>query len=294
MPAPYSPTMRPDDVDALRQSIRLTRRETGLPLVFGGQVQRSQLRLTEFAGTRTEAMLGLLVVRGRGLGGVILEQGRPYAVNDYVPATSITHDYDNAVRGEGIRSIAAAPVSVRGNVRGVIYGATRDVDSLGGRATAALTDASRRLAVEIAIRDEVDRRLQLLETSHHAYTDINSGSITTDELQDLRTELRSIALEITDASVRERFRRACERIARIEQGNEPRKHRAAGPTPPISPRELDVLAYVALGCTNSEIAQRLCLRTQTVKAYLRNASYKLGAHSRHDAVMVARRHNLLV
>jgi DNA-binding CsgD family transcriptional regulator len=57
--------------------------------------------------------------------------------------------------------------------------------------------------------------------------------------------------------------------------------------------ELDVLAQVALGCTNSEAAKRLSLKPETVKSYLRSATAKLGAHTRHEAVAKARRARLL-
>ena len=46
------------------------------------------------------------------------------------------------------------------------------------------------------------------------------------------------------------------------------------------PRELDVLAQVTLGCGNAEIARRLSLRPETVKAYLRSATGKLEVHNR--------------
>lgn len=58
--------------------------------------------------------------------------------------------------------------------------------------------------------------------------------------------------------------------------------------PALTARELDVLAQVALGCTNAEAAARLSLSVETVKAYLRNASAKLGAKGRHAAVSRAR------
>lgn len=63
--------------------------------------------------------------------------------------------------------------------------------------------------------------------------------------------------------------------------------------PVLTPRELDVLAQVALGCTNAEAAQRLSLSVETIKAYLRNASSKLGVSGRHAAVSRARALGLL-
>ena len=70
---------------------------------------------------------------------------------------------------------------------------------------------------------------------------------------------------------------------------------AGGPAPvgPLSPRELDVLAQIALGCTNTEAAQRLSLKPETVKSYLRSAATKLGTHTRHEAVSKARQLRLI-
>jgi DNA-binding CsgD family transcriptional regulator len=61
----------------------------------------------------------------------------------------------------------------------------------------------------------------------------------------------------------------------------------------LSPRELDVLAQIALGCTNAEAAERLSLKTETVKSYLRSAAAKLGTRTRHESVSRARRARLI-
>ncbi|WP_262281805.1 response regulator transcription factor [Micromonospora sp. MA102] len=61
----------------------------------------------------------------------------------------------------------------------------------------------------------------------------------------------------------------------------------------LSPRETDVLACVALGCTNADVAGQLGLRPETVKSYLRSAMRKLGAHTRLEVVVAARRAGLL-
>ncbi|MYS48195.1 helix-turn-helix transcriptional regulator, partial [Streptomyces sp. SID5998] len=52
----------------------------------------------------------------------------------------------------------------------------------------------------------------------------------------------------------------------------------------LAPREVDVLACVAAGATNAGAAARLGLSAETVKAYLRSAMRKLGAHTRGEAV----------
>jgi LuxR family maltose regulon positive regulatory protein len=53
---------------------------------------------------------------------------------------------------------------------------------------------------------------------------------------------------------------------------------------PLSKRELEVLQLIAEGLTNPEIASRLFLALNTVKAHTRNIYGKLGVHSRTQAV----------
>jgi len=57
---------------------------------------------------------------------------------------------------------------------------------------------------------------------------------------------------------------------------------------PLSERELEVLALIAQGLTNREIASRLFLSLNTVKAHTRNIYGKLGVHSRTQAVAKAK------
>lgn len=61
----------------------------------------------------------------------------------------------------------------------------------------------------------------------------------------------------------------------------------------LSSREIEMLACVAKGHTNSEIGALLGIAAETVKAHLRNASSKLGANNRTEAVMIAMRRGLL-
>jgi LuxR family maltose regulon positive regulatory protein len=65
--------------------------------------------------------------------------------------------------------------------------------------------------------------------------------------------------------------------------------RGLGPDP-LSERELEVLALLADGLTNQEIAARLYLAVSTVKVHTRNLYSKLDVHSRTQAV--ARAHEL--
>jgi LuxR family maltose regulon positive regulatory protein len=53
---------------------------------------------------------------------------------------------------------------------------------------------------------------------------------------------------------------------------------------PLSERELEVLQLIAEGLTNPEIAARLYLSVNTVKAHTRNIYGKLDVHNRTQAV----------
>jgi LuxR family maltose regulon positive regulatory protein len=62
---------------------------------------------------------------------------------------------------------------------------------------------------------------------------------------------------------------------------------------PLSERELEVLLLIAEGLTNREIASRLFLSLNTVKAHTRNIYGKLGVHSRTQAVAKAKAFGVL-
>jgi LuxR family maltose regulon positive regulatory protein len=62
---------------------------------------------------------------------------------------------------------------------------------------------------------------------------------------------------------------------------------------PLTGRELEVLALLAEGLTNREIARRLVISLPTVKSHTRNIYGKLGVHSRRQAVTRARTLDIL-
>jgi LuxR family maltose regulon positive regulatory protein len=62
---------------------------------------------------------------------------------------------------------------------------------------------------------------------------------------------------------------------------------SGGLVEPLTPRELDVLALLAQGLTNKEIAQRLVISPGTVRQHAYNLYQKLQVHSRQQAVAKA-------
>jgi DNA-binding CsgD family transcriptional regulator len=272
-----SSLLRPRDADALRAELRRVAEQSGMPLTFGGEVHDDTLLLTEFFGARTAGMRGLAVLPSAGLGGATVVSRRPLSVPDYRRASSITHHYDGPVLQEGIKSILAVPVVVDGRSRAVLYGAYRAAAPIGDRTADLMISSARRLSRELSIRDEVDRRLRLRDAQL-------AGGAATEEIREVHSQLRRLAADPSaPPALRAQLRVLAERLARGK----------SVPATALSARELDVLAQVALGCTNAEAAKRLSLKPETVKSYLRNATGKLGARTRHEAVAKARRARLL-
>ncbi|SEP00095.1 LuxR C-terminal-related transcriptional regulator [Trujillonella endophytica] len=283
-------TARPDDRDALRTAVREVYASSGMGVVFAGPVRTARggavIRIGELVGARTTHLRGLEVRAGAGLGGRVLAEARPAGVEDYSGSPDITHEYDGPVLAEGLCTVAAVPVLVAGRPRAVLYAASRERGSVGDRVRDALARSARRMAAELAIRDEVDRRVALLAAAAPGPR-ADGDPARWEEVRAVHADLRLAAQDIADEPLRHRLLEACTRLAALG---------TAAPTPDrphLSARELDVLAQVALGCSNREVAGRLSLRPETVKSYLGAAMTKLDAHTRLEAVVTARRWGLL-
>ncbi|WP_328470872.1 helix-turn-helix transcriptional regulator [Streptomyces sp. NBC_00448] len=256
----------------------------GLPVGYGAR----QFRISELAGTATESLRGLSITTGNGLGGKTLAMGRPYAVTEYRDSRVISHEYDAAVAGEGLRSVLAVPIVVQRRVRGVLYGALRQPYSLGDRPLNVALDAARELEQALVIRDEAQRLLSF------AQAPLPADPRAWEEVREAHAELRALAGQVPDMHLRQELLSACTRLAAA--GAPPastRPGRSTRGAPQLTPRELDVLSSISSGATNAAAAARLRLRPETVKSYLRSAMRKLGAHTRLEAVVAARRAGLL-
>ncbi|QKV91967.1 GAF domain-containing protein [Streptomyces sp. NA02950] len=273
----------------VRTALLRMRRRGGLPVAFGGLFAGSrQFRISELTGTTTNSLRGLAVTPGNGLGGKVLTMSRPISVADYPASRAISHEYDGAVVAEGLRSMLAVPVVVRGRVRGVLYGALRQPLMLGDRALSAAVEAARELEQSLAVRDEAER---LMDVAQQPSSAAEADPALWEEVREAHVDLRALAHRVPDPHLRQEILRACGRLARASSGG---TRVPPGPKPvELSPREVDVLACVASGATNSAAADRLGLRPETVKSYLRSSMRKLGAHTRLHAVVEARRAGLL-
>ncbi len=242
---------------------------------------RRHMRISELTGNSTQALRALAVISGNGLGGKAVAMARPCVVTDYSVSRQISHEYDIPVAAEGLRSVVAVPVVVRRRVRGVLYGALRTAQPLGDRTINAAVEAARDVEQALVVRDEA--RELLAAVRREPVGDRAPGDGAWEQVREAHAALRALAARIADPALRSELLDACGLLS-------------PGPPPGavgLAPRELDVLTCIASGATNAVTADRLGLRPETVKGYLRSAMRRLGAHSRWEAVVAARRAGLL-
>lgn len=256
--------------DPFARAVDDIRRLDGVEVAFAARLDGpgTSFTLGDMHGARAGSLDGLVSPVGYGVGGRCVALRRPVAVTDYVRDRHITHQFDGAVSREGLRAVLAVPFHVDGEVRGVVYGAARRALRFGER----FTDA----ALSIV------RSAERLPVSAGPAA---AGQLDPAQVRELHAELRAIAAA-ADPAARRRLLGVC---ARLTDGGV----RPAAPAARLTPREIDVLAMVAVGCTNADVARRLTLKVDTVKSYLKSATAKLGSHNRVGAVIAAQRAGLL-
>ncbi|WP_436839999.1 LuxR C-terminal-related transcriptional regulator [Streptomyces althioticus] len=269
----------------IRGALARLRRATGLPVAFGGLVEpgRRHVRISELSGTATPALSSLAVTPGNGLGGKAVALARPCAVTDYSVSRQISHEYDAPVAAEGLRSVVAVPVVVRRRVRAVLYGALRTARPLGDRTLGEAVQVARDVEQALLVREEAAELLAVTdpapEPGADPWRELGAGA-ERERVREAHAALRALAPRIADPALRAQLLDACALLTARE---------APSGAVRLAPREVDVLAWVAAGATNGAAAARLGLTAETVKAYLRSAMRKLGARTRGEAVVAARR-----
>ncbi|MBQ1094172.1 helix-turn-helix transcriptional regulator [Streptomyces sp. B93] len=284
----------------IRDALLRLRRATGLPVAFGGLVEpgRPQVRISELSGTCTGALRALAVGSGNGLGGRAVALARPCAVSDYPASRRISHEYDVPVAAEGLRSVLAVPVVVRRRVRGVLYGALRTAQPLGDRVLRAAVESARDVEQALLVREEAYGLLPEAAGGGEGAAVreagivreggvVREGAVVRERMREAHAALRALAPRIADPALRAELLAACGLLTAHDGPD-------GGPgAVSLTPREVDVLACVAGGATNADTARRLGLRPETVKGYLRSAMRRLGARTRGEAVVAARRAGVL-
>jgi len=253
----------------------------GGPLVELAELRRRQgraedaRRLLEAAGPSPAALL----CRAR----LLLDQGDPRR------AVELAERVLRRVPARSLRRVDALEVVVRGRVaRGELEAARRSVDALREterrvqtpllRAAADLADGM--LAVA---RGEHDRARRLLEDAVDGF----GGHGAPFEEAVARSELATTLVAAgRDAAGRSEAAAALDALVSLGAAAEAERVRRLGERQPradVTPREREVLALLAEGLTNREIAARLVVSEHTVHRHVTNVLRKLGLPSRAAA-----------
>lgn len=146
---------------------------TGVDVAWVGEPDgKDRIVLQHAVNAPTGLINGLVVPEGAGLGGRVLTGRRPLWVSDYCTSPDITHQFRTQASAEGLKSMIAVPITFRGRLLGVLYGANRYEAHYGDRVTLALEQIAARTAAaqvvaerakhaaEVAVHEE-RRRLAL-------------------------------------------------------------------------------------------------------------------------------------
>lgn len=169
--------------------------------------------------------------------------------------------------------MAAAPVIVDRKPVAVLYGALRTTDPIGGRTLDVLAMEARAVEQEI-----VTARVRLEARSE-------SGGVDGDRLAQAYARLRLFVAHSDDAGLAAELDRLTAEFTSDAT--------SSVDLPALTGREHDVLALAALGHSNARIADQLGITVHTTKGYLKSAMRKLGATTRLEAVITARRSGLM-
>jgi DNA-binding CsgD family transcriptional regulator len=197
---------------------------------------------------------GVIVKPGRGLGGRVVEEGKPVAIVDYFQDSSITGDFRPIVKAEHLRSIACVPVIVNRRAEALLWVAPREGESLGTR----FVDQTLRIADMVGCcLSHIQARAALAAEARHA----------------LRLE--------EPASLRALVGRMGEFPRGASLGYD------------LTERQTEVLDLLATGLSNAQLALRLGIAETTAKEHVRDLCRRLGTASRFEAVARAREAGLV-
>ncbi|NHP13810.1 LuxR family transcriptional regulator [Rhodococcus sp. IC4_135] len=265
----------------MERALKRVRVSTGASLAFGGPVNRAgNLLIERFDGPTLGALPGLTLDPSEGLGGKVAVMRRPIAVNDYFDTQVITHRYDKVIRAERLKALVATPIIVGRQTVGVIYGAFRTSEVVGGRIEDTVVQEARALEQELAVSAVTSTNGVLSEEA-------TVNARLREQVRSVYAELRLLAGSVGDADVRAALVKAAARL--VDEGGRSESVGSAS----LTKREIDVLTVAGAGMTNVQIAGVLGLALFTVKSYMKSAMHKLGASTRLEAVVLARRDGMI-
>lgn len=120
--------------DVLADAVATARRLVGSASAFAAVAAPSGgYRMDVRDGLSEPAWRGVEVRLGRGLGGRVLAERRPLALADYLTDASITGDYLEVVRAEGLRGMGCVPIAAPGGTAALLYVGERVIGQPGSR-----------------------------------------------------------------------------------------------------------------------------------------------------------------
>lgn len=274
-----------DDDLLLRESLAELARATHFPVVFGGFVHDGSLTVSHLIGNRHDALRGLEVRNGNGLGGLALAERRPRFTPDYAHARNISHDYDRSVLAEGITMLLAVPVVARDRVSAILYGGLRVAGSFGGVSVEPATRVARAFGNGLDARPNIEP-VPVLSPAP------GLSAAQQEELRGVYADINLIASRIGDENLRGELAVIQGKLASIAYVGESDSDASVDPGV-LTNREVDALTFVALGWTNAAVGRAIGVTETTIKSYMNSAMRKLHATTRYEAVALARRSRLI-
>ncbi|MFF4308820.1 LuxR C-terminal-related transcriptional regulator [Streptomyces sp. 900105755] len=283
------PALTPAQLSAFRLLLHDVRRVAGVDLVVGTFMDTGadHYVVDQLVGVTSDGLRNLRVTVGAGLGGKAMLLTRPVLVQDYCSAEGITHDYDAAVRREGVAASFAVPIRVPTGPRGVLVGGLRHEHVFGDRVIGDVLTFVRALERDLAEDLTLNRRLARLRaaTGARAGGGAAAGSVAERRrLVGVCSELVQIASSMADGPQRRQIEAL---VVRLTDDADDADEVPGAADDVLTAREREILAEVALGATNREAAARLGIGAETVKSSLASSMRKLGVPNRAALVAAA-------
>jgi DNA-binding CsgD family transcriptional regulator len=147
----------------LADAVRTTRLLTGAPAAFAAvDAGEGRFDLALRDGLREPGWARVTVTAGRGLGGRVLSERRPWVAPDYLQESTITADFRPIVSAEGLRGMGCVPVAGPRGTAALLYVADREQGHPPDRLIAEVERIADMASVGLRVLDRHERALERL------------------------------------------------------------------------------------------------------------------------------------